>query len=86
MMQIARSYLSIAVTPSFGSVGTPLNQPKKALITQIHISGSAVKAIEHAVNLCVERGVKVEFVLWHTPAWASASEKEVLGAQSRSLC
>jgi hypothetical protein len=39
-----------------------------------HISGS-LKAIEHAVNLCVERGVKVEFVLWHTPAWASESGK-----------
>ena len=24
-------------------------------------------------NLCVERGVKVEFVMWHTPRWASTS-------------
>jgi len=39
-----------------------------------HMSGS-LKAIEHAVDLCVERGVKVEFVLWHTPAWASVSGK-----------
>ena len=38
------------------------------------MSGS-LKAIEHAVNLCVERGVKVEFVLWHTPSWASESGK-----------
>ena len=37
-----------------------------------HMSGS-LRAIEHAVDLCVERGVKVEFVLWHTPAWASVS-------------
>jgi hypothetical protein len=39
-----------------------------------HMSGQ-LKAIEHAVNLCVERGVKVEFVMWHTPSWASVSGK-----------
>ncbi|MBT7742779.1 MAG: hypothetical protein HN727_13325, partial [Opitutae bacterium] len=32
-----------------------------------------LKAIDHAVNLCVERGVKVELVTWHCPAWASES-------------
>ena len=32
-----------------------------------------LQAIENAVNLCVERGVKVEFVMWHTPRWASTS-------------
>jgi hypothetical protein len=37
-----------------------------------HMSGH-LKAIENAVDLCVERGVKVEFVMWHTPAWASES-------------
>ena len=31
-----------------------------------HMSGQ-LQAINHAVNLCVERGVKVEFVMWHTP-------------------
>ena len=39
-----------------------------------HMSGQ-LKAIENAVNLCVERGVKVEFVMWHTPHWASVSGK-----------
>ena len=34
-----------------------------------------LKAIDHAVNLCVERGVKVELVTWHCPAWASGSGK-----------
>ena len=32
-----------------------------------------LQSIENAVNLCVERGVKVEFVMWHTPRWASVS-------------
>ena len=39
-----------------------------------HMSGQ-LRAIDHAVNLCVERGLKVEFVMWHTPAWASESGK-----------
>lgn len=39
-----------------------------------HISGQ-LKAINHAVDLCVKRGVKVEFVMWHTPSWASESGK-----------
>jgi len=39
-----------------------------------HKSGQ-LKAIEHAVNLCIERGLKVEFVMWHAPAWASVSGK-----------
>lgn len=34
-----------------------------------------LKAIDNAVNLCVERGVKVELVMWHTPKWASVSGK-----------
>ena len=37
-----------------------------------HMSGH-LQSIENAVNLCVERGVKVEFVMWHTPRWASVS-------------
>ena len=45
-----------------------------------HMSGQ-LKAIEHAVDLCLERGVKVEFVMWHTPSWASVSGK---GGASRS--
>ena len=39
-----------------------------------HMSGQ-LRTIEHAVDLCVERGVKVEFVMWHTPSWASVSGK-----------
>ncbi len=39
-----------------------------------HMSGQ-LKALEHAVNLCRERGVKVELVMWHAPAWASVSGK-----------
>ena len=34
-----------------------------------------LRAIENAVDLCVQRGVKVEFVMWHTPKWASVSGK-----------
>ena len=37
-----------------------------------HMSGH-LQSIENAVNLCIERGVKVEFVMWHTPRWASVS-------------
>jgi len=32
-----------------------------------------LRAIDHAVNLCVERGVQVELVTWHCPGWASES-------------
>ena len=39
-----------------------------------HMSGQ-LRAIENAVDLCVQRGVKVEFVMWHTPKWASVSGK-----------
>ena len=34
-----------------------------------------LQAIDHAVNLCAERGVKAELVMWHCPAWASESGK-----------
>jgi hypothetical protein len=34
-----------------------------------------LKAIDHAVNLCVERGIQSELVLWHCPSWASESGK-----------
>ena len=39
-----------------------------------HMSGY-LKAIDHAVNLCMERGLHAELVMWHTPAWASESGK-----------
>ncbi|MBT6957312.1 MAG: hypothetical protein HN996_02730, partial [Opitutae bacterium] len=32
-------------------------------------------AIDQAVNICASRGIKVEFVMWHCPAWASESGK-----------
>jgi hypothetical protein len=32
-----------------------------------------LRAIDHAVNLCVERGVQTELVMWHCPGWASES-------------
>jgi hypothetical protein len=34
-----------------------------------------LQAIDHAVNLCVERGVHTELVMWHCPAWASENGK-----------
>jgi hypothetical protein len=34
-----------------------------------------LQAIDHAVNLCVERGVHAELVMWHCPAWASENGK-----------
>ncbi len=39
-----------------------------------HMSGQ-LQALNNAVDLCVEKGVKVEFVMWHTPQWASESGK-----------
>jgi hypothetical protein len=39
-----------------------------------HMSGY-LQAIDHAVNLCVERGVHAELVMWHCPAWASENGK-----------
>ena len=37
-----------------------------------HMSGY-LKTIELAVDECVKRGIKVEFVFWHVPGWASVS-------------
>jgi hypothetical protein len=34
-----------------------------------------LKTIERAVDACVAEGLKVEFVFWHCPAWASVSGK-----------
>ena len=34
-----------------------------------------LRAIDRAVNLCVERGIKAELVTWHCPGWASESGK-----------
>lgn len=34
-----------------------------------------LKAIDDAVNQCVNQGQKVELVFWHCPAWASVSGK-----------
>jgi hypothetical protein len=39
-----------------------------------HMSGY-LQAIDHAVNLCVERDVHAELVMWHCPAWASENGK-----------
>jgi len=39
-----------------------------------HMSGY-LQAIDHAVNLGVERGVHAELVMWHCPAWASENGK-----------
>ena len=34
-----------------------------------------LRAIDRAVDLCVERGIKAELVTWHCPPWASVSGK-----------
>jgi len=34
-----------------------------------------LQAIDHAVNLCMERGLQAELVMWHCPSWASESGK-----------
>ena len=38
-----------------------------------------LKAIDHAVNLCVERGVHAELVMWHTQVGLQKAEKRVDG-------
>ncbi|EDM29351.1 hypothetical protein LNTAR_23214 [Lentisphaera araneosa HTCC2155] len=44
-----------------------------------HLSGY-LQTIEQAVDACVANGLKVEFVHWHTPAWASVNGEA--GSQS----
>ena len=44
----------------------------KSIDYKNHMSGY-LKAIDHAVNLCMERGIQAELVMWHCPAWASES-------------
>ena len=34
-----------------------------------------LQAIDHAVNLCAERGLQAELVMWHCPSWASENGK-----------
>ena len=51
-----------------------MNQQKAHTDYKKNMSGY-LEAIERAVDACVARGVKTEFVMWHCPGWASESGK-----------
>lgn len=48
-------------------------EPEEKNIDYQHHMSPELRAIEQAVDACVARGLKVELVFWHCPAWASAS-------------
>ena len=48
-------------------------EPKEENTDYANNMSGYLKTIERAVDECVARGVKTEFVFWHTPAWASVS-------------
>ncbi len=48
-------------------------EPTEAHRDYLENSSGYLAAIEAAVDACVARGLKVELVLWHCPAWASVS-------------
>ena len=50
-------------------------EPTKAHTDYKKNMSGYLEAIERAVDACVARGVKTEFVMWHCPGWASESGK-----------
>lgn len=48
-------------------------EPEEKNTNYAHHMSPELRAIEQAVDACVARGLKVELVFWHCPAWASAS-------------
>lgn len=48
-------------------------EPEEKNTDYAHNMSPELRAIEQAVDACVARGLKVELVFWHCPAWASAS-------------
>ena len=50
-------------------------EPTEAHIDYVNNPSPGLQAIEQAVDACNALGVKVEFVFFHTPAWASESGK-----------
>lgn len=49
------------------------SEPTEASTDYENNMSGYLKTIETAVDACVAEGVKVEFVFWHCPAWASVS-------------
>jgi len=48
-------------------------EPTEAHSDYLQHPSPGLQALEHAVDACKARGLKVEFVFFHTPAWASES-------------
>jgi hypothetical protein len=51
------------------------SEPTEAHTDYVNNMSVYLKTIEQAVDACVAEGLKVEFVFWHCPAWASVSGK-----------
>ena len=68
----AQSSVRRAATFSSGSAGQTLSESRKNR-DYLENPSPSFTVIEKAVDYCNQRGLKVEFVFIHTPAWASES-------------
>jgi hypothetical protein len=56
-------------------VSWPAVEPLERHTDYVNHMSPSLKAIEQAVDECVAKGLKVEFVFWHCPGWASEKGK-----------
>ena len=70
-----RPVISIASSYAQFWVSWSAMEPIEAFADYNKNPSPSLQAIEKAVNVCNEKGIKVEFVFFHCPAWASESGK-----------
>jgi len=57
-------------------ISWPSSEPTEEYTDYENKLSPYLKSIETAVDVCIAEGLKVDFVFWHTPAWASATGNE----------
>ncbi|MDA7924897.1 hypothetical protein N9B60_05800, partial [Mariniblastus sp.] len=68
VISVASSYVQFWVSWS-------AMEPTEAFTDYVNNPSPSLKTIEKAVEVCNQKGIKVEFVFFHCPAWASESGK-----------
>ncbi len=70
-----RPVISVASSYAQFWVSWSAMEPTEAFTDYVNNPSPSLKIIEKAVEVCNEKGIKVEFVFFHCPAWASESGK-----------
>lgn len=70
-----RPVISVASSYAQFWVSWSAMEPTEAFTDYVNNPSPSLKTIEKAVEVCNEKGIKVEFVFFHCPAWASESGK-----------